>query len=164
MKNVIKAIDAVNILFGNIISWLSVLMVFLVALEVVSRYVFNVPTLWSMEINQYLFCGISLLGGGYCLLRDGHVRVDLFYPKFSPKTKARVDMCTFLLALIFCVILVWLGWGEFWVTLVDYRRSNSSVALPMWPVVLTVPLGGFLLGIQIVAKYLRHVLTLIGEN
>jgi len=164
MKNVIKAIDAVNNFFGNIVGWISILMVFLVVFEVVSRYVFNAPTLWSMEINQYLFCAMSLLGGGYCLLKDGHVRVDLFYPKFSPKTQAIVEMCTFSLAIIFCVILVWLAGSEFWAALVEHKRSDSVMAFPLWPIWFTVPLGGFLLGMQIVARYLRHVRTLIGEN
>ncbi len=164
MQNVIKAIDKVNNLFGNIAAWISLLMVFVVVFEVVSRYVFNAPTLWSMEINQYLFCAVSLVGGGYCLLRDGHVRVDLFYPKFSPKTQAIVEMFTFPLALILCVILVWLGGDEFWTALVGDRRSESAMAFPLWPVWLIVPLGGFLLAMQIVARYLRNILTLIDEN
>jgi TRAP-type mannitol/chloroaromatic compound transport system permease small subunit len=164
MEKVIKAINAVNNFFGNVSGWLSLLMAFLITFEVVFRYIFNAPTMWSMEVNQYLFCAITLLGGGYCLLKDGHVRVDLFYPKFSPKTMAIVDMCTFPLALIFCAILVWMGGSEFWAALVEHKRSDTVMAFPLWPVWLTVPLGGFLLVMQIVARYLRHVHTLVGKN
>jgi TRAP-type mannitol/chloroaromatic compound transport system permease small subunit len=164
MKNVIKTIDAVNNFIGNLSGWLALLMACLITVEVVSRYIFSAPTMWSMEVNQYLFCAITLLGGGYCLLKDGHVRVDLFYPKFSPKTVAIVEMCTFTLAIIFFAILVWLGGSEFWAVLVEHKKSDTIMAFPMWPVWLTVPLGAILIELQIIARYLRHVGNLKGEN
>lgn len=164
MKNVIKTIDAVNNFIGNVSGWLALTMASLITIEVVSRYIFSAPTMWSMEVNQYLFCAITLLGGGYCLLKDGHVRVDLFYPKFSPKTVAIVEMCTFPLAIIFLAILVWLGGSEFWAVLVEHKKSDTIMALPMWPVWLTVPLGAVLIELQIVARYLRRVGDLKGEN
>jgi len=164
MKSVIKTIEAVNNFIGNVSGWLALLMAFLITFEVVSRYIFSAPTMWSMEVNQYLFCAITLLGGGYCLLKDGHVRVDLFRPRFSPKTVAIVEMCTFPLAIMFFAILVWLGGSEFWTVLVEYQRSDTIMAFPMWPVWLTVPLGALLIELQIVARYLRCVSDLKGEN
>jgi len=164
MKTLIKAIDTVNNFFGNLGAWICFLMVLVVVYEVVSRYIFNAPTLWSMEINQYLFCAMLMLGAGYCLMQDGHVRVDLFYPRMSPKTQAIVEMCTYPLAIIFCAILVWLGGEEFWAAVVEHRKSDSVMAFHVWPVWLVVPLGGFLLGMQILARYLRNLLVLINKD
>lgn len=136
---------------------LTLFMMCIVMYEVTSRYFFNAPTLWSMEINQYLFCAISLLGGGYCLLRDGHVRVDILYPKLSPKGQAIVDFCTFPLALLFSALLIWFGWEETWDSIVGHRLSDSVIALPLWPVWLVVPVAGVLLGIQVISRLLNHI-------
>lgn len=164
MQKISQAIDAVNRRVGELIGYVVVFMAFLITYEVVARYFFNAPTIWSMEINQYLFCTISLVGGGYCLLTEGHVRVDLFYPKFSPKTQAIVEIVTYPFALIFCAIIVVLGGSEFWHELSSGSTSGTVFDFPMWPVWLTVPLGGFLLIMQIVARYLRHISTLLDNR
>jgi len=160
MEKISKAIDAVNRWVGRMMGYIALLMALLITYEVIARYIFNAPTIWSMDINQYLFCAISLLGGGFCLLSEGHVRVDLFYPKFSPKTQAIVEIVTYPFALAFCGILVWLGGAEFWHVLITATTSGTALNFPMWPVWLTVPLGGFLLGMQIIARYFRHIKTL----
>lgn len=160
MEKIGKAIDTVNQWIGILMGYIAVLMAFLITYEVIARYVFDAPTIWSMEINQYLFCAISLLGGGYCLLTEGHVRVDLFYPKFSPKTQAVVEMVTYPIALAFCAILVVLGGAEFWHEFITANTSGTVLNCPIWPVWLMVPLGGFLLGLQIMSRYLRHIVTL----
>lgn len=163
MKSIIKTIDAVNNLFGNITAWTVILMMIIVVYEVVSRYVFSAPTRWSMEIIQYTFCIASLWAGGYCLLKDKHVRVDILYPKFSSRTQAKVEMITLMFPLVFCAVLVWMGTDEFLASLAENTRSEV-MAFPMWPIRLVVPIGGFLLGIQILARYLRNVFLLFGEN
>ena len=136
---------------------ITLVMMVIVMYEVTSRYFFNAPTLWSMEINQYLFCAVSLLGGGYCLLRDGHVRVDVLYPKFSPQKRALVDFCTFPLALLLCCLLTWFGWQETWDSFVGHRLSDSVIALPLWPVWLVVPVAGVLLGMQVISRLLGRI-------
>lgn len=157
MKRLIQVFDKVNSVAGLVMGFVSLIMMCIVMYEVTSRYIFNAPTLWAMEFNQYLFCAMSLLGGGYCLLKDGHVRVDLLYPKLSPKTQGIVDFCTFPLALLFCGLLIWLGFQETWDTIVGNRLSDSVLALPLWPVWLTVPVAGILLGIQVISRLLGRI-------
>jgi len=157
LKRIIQAFDRINYMTGLTMGILTLFMMCIVMYEVTSRYFFNAPTLWSMEINQYLFCAISLLGGGYCLLRDGHVRVDILYPKLSPKGQAIVDFCTFPLALLFSGLLVWFGWEETWDSIVGHRLSDSVIALPLWPVWLVVPVAGVLLGIQVISRLLSRI-------
>lgn len=157
LKRVMNAFDKVNGITGLMMGILSLVMMSIVMYEVISRYIFNAPTLWAMEINQYLFCAMSLLGGGYCLLRDGHVRVDVLYPKFSPRGQAITDFFTFPLALLFCGLLIWFGWQETWDSIVGHRLSDSVIALPLWPVWLVVPVAGVLLGIQIISRLLSRI-------
>lgn len=157
MRRLIRGIDTINALVGLTMGIVSLFVMLSVIYEVVSRYFFNAPTLWSMEVNQYLFCAITLLGGGYCLLRDGHVRVDVLYPKLSPRGQAISDFCCFPLALLFCGFLIWFGWQETWDSIVGHRLSDSVIALPLWPVWLVVPAGGLLLGMQVISRLLRRV-------
>ncbi|HPQ42588.1 MAG TPA: TRAP transporter small permease subunit [Syntrophales bacterium] len=164
MKSIIKIIDAFNNLIGNILSWLVIVMSVAILYEVIARHFFNAPTLWSMEINQFLFCTITLLGGGYCLLLDQHVRVDLFYQKYSTKTMAIVEMCTFPLIIILCAVLFFFGGREFWFALIEHKTSNSAMEFPLWPVWFMIFFGGFLICIQVIARYLRHIITLIGDE
>ena len=162
MDRISKIIASINTFITEIVAAsILVLLTTLVVYEVIVRYVFNAPTFWSMEVTQYLFCAITMISGGYCLLRDGHVRVDLFYPKMSPKTQALVEIITYPLTIIFCVILVWLGGEEFWRVLSSMTRSDSIAALPLWPVWLMIPMGGLLLLLQVVARYIKNIQILI---
>jgi len=164
MSKIVRVIGSINTFFGTVVGWVSLLMMAAIVYEVVARYVFNAPTIWSMEINQYLFCMISMLAGGYCLLKDGHVRVDIIYPRFSPKVKAWVEIITFLLPVAFCSLLIWQGGSEFWKVLTNGIVSDTVLEFPMWPVWLMIPLGGLLLALQILARYLEHIATLKGKE
>ena len=73
-----------------------------VTYEVAMRYIFNRPTTWSMEINQFLFCAIVALGGAYTLSKEGHVSVDILYNHLKPRAKAIASMVTSLLLFAFC--------------------------------------------------------------
>ncbi|WP_054030956.1 TRAP transporter small permease subunit [Desulfatitalea tepidiphila] len=164
LKLLINVINRINYIVGLLLGLTILLIAALVVYEVTCRYFFNAPTLWSMEINEYLFCAVSLMGGGYCLLKDGHVRVDLLYPRLSAKGQAVVDFCTFPLALLFCVLLVWHGWQETWGAFVGHHLSDSVMAMPLWPAWLTVPLAGFLMGIQIISRLLGHIDNLMSTD
>ncbi len=164
MKRAIKIIEAINTLAGNVLCWLAFLLMLVVVYEVVARYLFNAPTEWSMEINQFLLGVISLLGGGYCLLKDEHVRVDLFYPKYSPRTLAIVELCTYPFVLFMCVVLIYFGGTEFWHALIEHKTTNSVMEFPVWPMWFVVAFGALLLGIQVIARYLRHIMTLSGQS
>jgi TRAP-type mannitol/chloroaromatic compound transport system permease small subunit len=108
MKKFADAIDRINVWAGQVASFIILALIGAVMYEVVSRYLFNAPTKWSSEISQYLQAGAVLLGGGYCLVSDGHVRVDILHGKFKPRTRNVVEILTFLVVLCFTsTVLVW---------------------------------------------------------
>jgi len=101
-------LTAFNIAIGHVISWLTLLMVLIIFSVVVLRYFFNTGWIAMQESAIYLHAINFMLGSAFTLARDGHVRVDIFYQKFSPRGRAWVDLLgTLLLLLPFCVFIFW---------------------------------------------------------
>ncbi len=161
MKKILNLIDKLNIWIGKIFAFLILFLVLAIMYEVVSRYFFNAPTRWSNEISQYLLAGVVMLGAGFCLVHDGHVRVDILHRNFKPKTRAVVDIITFLLILVFVAAMVWKG-GELCIdALMHDKRSMTILEMPLFPSMVVVPLGGVLLGLQGLVRAIRAFLLLV---
>ena len=90
--NVLKTlsgwIDFLNEWVGRGVSWVTLGLVLVVFVDVVMRYLFNTSFVFTQELEWHLFGVMFLLGAGYTLLQDGHVRVDVLYQRFSPRTRA----------------------------------------------------------------------------
>ena len=156
-------VDKFNFWTGRIISYLALVMMLTIMYEVVSRYFFNAPTLWCTELNIYLLCAYVLLSGGAIMLAGGHVRVDLLWASLSKKRQATADIFTSVLIFAFCIALVWKGSELAFRSLADNRLSAEAMAWPLFPSQMTVPIGGFLLGMQSLAKLWRDIAALRGR-
>ena len=71
-------------------------MVLSLVYEVVARYFFNAPTIWAYDMTFMLYGSFFMLGAAYTLQRSGHIRTDVFYARWSPRTQARVDLACYL--------------------------------------------------------------------
>lgn len=109
---------------GEKTSWLTVLLVLLFCYDVFMRYAFNQSKVWIGELEWHLFSLIFLFGAAYTLSQDRHVRVDLFYAKFSPKKKAWVDFIGTLVLLIPWCLVVLSNSIDF--TLQSFRQMEGS--------------------------------------
>lgn len=89
---VVRIIDGFNEWVGRAVSWLVVLMVINVFCVVVLRYIFSVGWIWMQETYVWMHGTVFMLGAGYTLLHDGHVRIDLFYREASARYKAAVNL------------------------------------------------------------------------
>ena len=98
LRKTIQGIDTMSDAMGRFAKYLILALIFVLTYEVVSRYVFNRPTIWALETSKMIFGSIGALCWGYTLKIGGHVRVDVFYAMFSEKWTAIVD---FTLTLIF---------------------------------------------------------------
>lgn len=160
-KQLIKLIDRLNEGVGSLVSYLAIVMMLSVVYEVIARYVFNNPTIWSMESNQHILLGYTALAGGYALLHGSHVSVDIIYERFSPKKRAFVSVFTSIGAFVFVFILLrtsWLIALEAW----EYsERSLSLFEMPLFPGKVTIPIGAFLLLLQLFAKLTRDIESLV---
>ena len=107
MGSIIKIIDQLNEKVGSAVSWLTFGLVVFVCYDVFNRRIFNDTAAWIPELEWHLFALVFLLGAGYSLRHDKHVRVGLFYSKFEEKDKALVNLIGSLFFLIpWCVIII----------------------------------------------------------
>src|SRR6266542_3870040 len=108
LRNIARKIDALDERFGRFVSWIMLFMVLVVFTDVVLRYAFRTSTVWLQELEWHLFGITYMLGAGYTMLYDEHVRVDILYSGWSRRKKAWSD---FILYLVFfypsAIMIVW---------------------------------------------------------
>ncbi len=157
-----RIIDKINGLAGSFVAYWAVIAVFIYYYEVLARYVFNAPTNWAHE-GMFLMFGMQyLLAGGYAYREESHVRVDVLYEKRSVRTKAIIDLVTSVFFFIFVLALVWTG-AIFALDAIQVQETTlNEWGIQYWPVKLAIPLGGFLLLLQGIAKLIRDILYLRG--
>ncbi len=103
----IRIIQYLNEWAGRATAWITGLLVLLICYDVATRYLFRYTKIWISELEWHLFALIFLLGAGYTYLHDQHVRVDVFYSRFSPRRKAWVNLIGILFFLIpFCITIL----------------------------------------------------------
>jgi TRAP-type mannitol/chloroaromatic compound transport system permease small subunit len=96
MKKVLRVIDSISRWSGLIARWGCLALVLILCFEVMMRYVFDNPTIWAHESSTMLGVFIVTIGWSYVHSKRGHVRVDVFYARMSPRGKAIIDVCCFL--------------------------------------------------------------------
>jgi TRAP-type mannitol/chloroaromatic compound transport system permease small subunit len=151
------AVDRLNLWMGR--CWaLAIFVVTLAVLyEVVARTAFGTPTLWSNETTIYVSAVAYLIGGGYALLYRRHVRIDLLYDRLSPRTRAKLDLVTFLFFVIYVGGLVWVGTTMGWTSFTQSEGTGTPWNPPIWPVKLAIPAAAALLLLQGIANLLRDL-------
>jgi TRAP-type mannitol/chloroaromatic compound transport system permease small subunit len=159
MENIFKWIDRVNIFVGKIVSFFIIFIVFIILYEIFARYLFNSPTIWAHESSVMIYGVYVILLGGFLQQRDGHVNVEVLYLKFKPRTRAVIDLFTWLLFFCFCITLLVKGWQMAWDSFKFLEREPTAFAPPVWPIKMMIPLGAFLLLLQGVVKYIRDIRT-----
>ena len=92
MDNLVKRLDSINRNVGKVIRWAALLMVLIQFSVVLFRYVFGFSSIAVNESVLYLHSSLFMLGAGYTLLMDDHVRVDIFYAKSSPLRRSTIDI------------------------------------------------------------------------
>ena len=104
-------IDTLNEGVGRGVAWVTLGLVLVVFIDVVMRYLFNTSFVFTQELEWHLFGFIFLMGAGYTLFHDGHVRVDIIYQRLGFKSQAWVNLCGVLLFLIpGCIMLIVTSW------------------------------------------------------
>jgi len=157
LASIVNGIDALSNWSGKIISYFIVVIVVVLLYEVVARYWFNSPTIWAHESSLLLFGIYAVMLGAYAHFYGAHVNMDLFYTRWSLRTRAIVDVCTFFIFLFWCGALIWFG-TAFAIRSVQFlEHSTTAWGPPIWEIKLMIPLGTFLLVLQGVAKFIRDL-------
>jgi len=154
---VLGVVDSISDWSGKIIGWLLIILSLILVYAVLMRYGFNKPPSWAHETALFMYGGVAVLTGAYVLRHKGHIRMDIFYNRFSPRKKAIMNIICAPLFFGFMAILVWQG-----LDMTDYAIKHSQVTNSMWhpitwPAKLAMPLGGFLLLMQGTADFIRDL-------
>jgi len=160
----LKIVDAMNEWAAKLVGPVLLLIMLIAVYEVIRRYFLANPTTWAWEINAHLMCFMGAFAGGYALLKKAHVSVDIIYARFSPRTKALLDVITSPIFFIFVGALVWFGFKEAYDAYVNHQTVLSQFASPLWPVKTLIAVGAVFIFLQGVAKLIRDIRTLTGES
>lgn len=160
------SIDALTHISGQLLCWLSLLMMMLLCLVVLLRYGFNIGAVALQESVTYLHGTVFMLGAAYTLKLDRHVRVDIFYRNFSPKAQAWVNSLGSIIFLLpLCVYIFISSWGY---VLQSWQIGEVSTEPGGLPIVFLlkslIPLMAINLGLQALAEILRSALVLISDD
>ncbi len=144
MNFILNGINHIIKAVGDAASLLILLIMALVTYEVVSRYGFNAPTSWAWLINKQLFGLFVMAAGGYALIHNSHIRIEMLYEHFHPAMKAVIRWLTLVAAFCFLGALLWKSWVmgvEAWN---DKELAMGVFKLPLYPLKLFMPVGAFL--------------------
>ena len=153
--------DSLNEWVGRVFGLLTFILTFTITYDVFMRYFFKRPVIWATDINGALLLALVFMGGGYALLHGGHVKVDIIYSRFPPRMKAILDLVTYPSLFIICFVLVLYGGETAWEALIDDRRFVSYWGGIIWPALVLIPIGGILIGLQGLAKWIRDLLMVV---
>lgn len=155
-------IDSINTYIGKGISWLTLLLVIIIVIDVALRYLFSITSAASFELEWHLFAAIFLLGAAWTFQEDKHVRVDVFYHRFSERKKAWVNLVgTIVLLLPFCAVGFWESLSFVKSSYLLNETSPQPGGLPARYIIKsTIPIGFLLLGLQGVSVIFRCIKTL----
>ncbi|SNS93666.1 TRAP-type mannitol/chloroaromatic compound transport system, small permease component [Ekhidna lutea] len=158
-------IDKLNSAIGKGVSWLTLVLVLVIVIDVILRYSLSITSAASFEMEWHLFAAIFLLGAAFTLKNDKHVRVDVFYHNFSDKTKAWVNLIgTLTLLLPFCGVALWESLSFVQSSYQLGETSPQPGGLPArWVIKSTIPAGFLLLGLQGISLILSSYKTIRGN-
>jgi TRAP-type mannitol/chloroaromatic compound transport system permease small subunit len=162
MERILLTIDAVSEWSGRAISWLVLILTFVLGYEVVMRYVFNAPTKWAFDISYMLGGSYFVLGQAYTLQKRRHVRIDIFYALFSPRKKALVEIVFYLLFFFpLWGILLWKLIPYVYFSWIMQERSMQGYWMPiLYPFKTVMPVGILLFLLQGLAEFSRALIAL----
>jgi TRAP-type mannitol/chloroaromatic compound transport system permease small subunit len=128
-----------------------------------SRTFFSVSHIWTIEIAQFLLAAYYLLGGGYSMQLDSHVRMDLLYSRWSPRTQAIVDTVTVGFLIFYLVFLLVGGISSTQYALEYGQKNYSSWAPPLAPIKIIMTIGIVLMLLQAIAMFFKDLAKARGE-
>lgn len=147
-----RAVD----LIGRAASWLTLAIVVLMAVDVLLRYAFSIGSVWAQELEWHLLAPLVLFGMTYALQKGEHVRVDIFYARYSPRGQAAVDVLSALLAVGMAVLVI-----RYSINFVNQSYAINEISADpgglthRWMLKALIPIGFALFGLQAAAQGVR---------
>jgi TRAP-type mannitol/chloroaromatic compound transport system permease small subunit len=156
---VIDRVGSVSNWSGKLVSWINVVLIITISYDVIMRYVFNAPTDWSYTLSYMLGATMFCIGQAYVQRINGHVRVDLLYVKFSPRTKLLLDVLFTILFFLPTFFMVSRNlWINFFYAFHVKEKAIHSTWYPLtWPYKLLIAIGFTLFFIQGLVRLIQDL-------
>lgn len=154
-------VDRVSTWAGRFFAWSIVGLTFLIAWEVFSRYVMNTPHAWALDAQIMLYGVLFMMAGAYTLAHAGHVRGDVLYGFFKPRTQAAIDLVLYLVFFLPGIFaLAYAGWTYANESLAINEQTFSAEPLPLYPFKFVIPLAAVFLLAQGLVEIIRCIICL----
>lgn len=156
---IIRTIDGFSEVTGKAVAWLIIPMVFALVYEVIARYFFRAPTLWAYDMTYILYGTLFMLGSHYTLRRGGHIRTDMLYHNWSPRTQGTIDaVCYVVFFFPGMLFFLFAGWDyAFHAFEIQERAWGSTWGPVIWPFKMVIPITALLMLVQGVSELLKSL-------
>lgn len=161
MQRYLFAVDKLSTWFGKVTAWAAVALTLLISAEVFSRYVLNRPHAWVLDAQIMLYGTLFMCAGAYTLAKSGHVRGDVLYGFFRPRTQASIDLLLYIVFFLPGIVaLTWAGWTYANDSLAIREQTFNADPLPVYPFKFVIPVAGAVLLLQGLVEIVRCVVCL----
>ncbi|MBN8510272.1 MAG: TRAP transporter small permease subunit [Burkholderiales bacterium] len=158
MQSLLLGVDRLSTWLGQAFAWLIVLLTLMISAEVFSRYVLNDPHDWALNAQIMMYGTLFMMAGAYTLAKSGHVRGDVLYGFFRPRTQATIDLVLYIAFFLPGIVaLTWAGWTYANEALAIREKTFSATPLPLYPFKFIIPLAGAILLLQGLVEIVRCV-------
>jgi TRAP-type mannitol/chloroaromatic compound transport system permease small subunit len=162
MQKLLLTIDKISTFVGQAFSWLIVSLTLMISWEVFSRYALDKPHSWALDAMVMMYGTLFMMAGAYTLAKAGHVRGDVLYGFFEPRTQATIDLILFVLFFMPGVFaLTYAGYyyaAESWA--INEHSTITSEGPPIYPFKTMLPLAGAFLLLQGIVEIIRCVICI----
>ena len=162
MQQLLLTVDKLSTFVGQAFSWLIVVLTLMISWEVFSRYVLDHPHAWAFDVMIILYGTLFMMAGAYTLAKAGHVRGDVLYGFFEPRTQATIDLILYIVFFIPGVFaLTYAGYyfaAESWA--VNEHSNITADGPPIYPFKTILPLAGAVLLLQGIVEIIRCVICI----
>jgi TRAP-type mannitol/chloroaromatic compound transport system permease small subunit len=162
VERVIYVIDQLSKSVGHAFAWCIVILTIGTTYEVFVRYVLNDPTSWAFDLSYLMYGAVFYMAGAYTLSRGGHVRADMFYRSWAPRTQALVELVLYVCFFFPGILALVIAGSDYGLESMRLREVsvNSPAGVPIWPLKMMIPVGAGLIALQGFAEVLRCVACL----
>ena len=162
MRSFISFADHLSTSIGKAFSWCIVILMGGTVYEVIMAYVFNAPTLWNFDFSMQMYGAILMMSGAYCLATESHVRGDVIYRLFKPKTQGWIDLVLYFI-FFFPGVLALTFYGFDYAALawkIKETSWSSPAQIQIYMVKAMIPAAGATLTIQGISEVFRSIICI----
>ena len=161
IRAVLKVLDAISIYSGRLFAYLSIPVIAIIMIEVIGRYFFKHPFVWSHETMTFLSAGVYMLGGGYVLCQRGHISVDILIKSFSTRGQAIINIAASLFFFLYMYVLAHTVYKYAAMSMRIMEKSGTPWNPPVYPLKIALLAAVVLILLAGIGNLIRDLYTAV---